>query len=130
MRAIASLLAAGLLSCVSTLALAQGPSAVFTSFDFPGSNATSPGAITPDGKIVGDYVGPDGNQHGFLLSDGTFQTIDFPGSTRTTVWWINARGQISSFHPETAAVPWQREQFRASSLVMSRPNASSRLTEV
>src|SRR5690348_941642 len=73
MRTIASLLVLGLLSCVSTLALAQGRSAVFTSFDFPGSNTTSPGAITPNGKIVADYVGPDGNQHGFLLSDGTFQ---------------------------------------------------------
>lgn len=102
MRAIASLLALGLFSCGSTLALAQGRPAVFTSFDFPGSNTTSPGAITPNGKIVGDYVGPDGNQHGFLLSDGTFQTIDFPGSTRTTLRWINARGQMVGEYTDAA----------------------------
>ena len=102
MRAIASLLALGLFSCVSTLALAQGRPAIFTSFDFPGSNTTSPGAITPNGKIVGDYVGPDGNQHGFLLSDGTFQTIDFPGSVRTTVRWINASGQMVGEYTDAA----------------------------
>jgi len=77
MRAITWLLALGLLSCVPTLAFAQGSSAVFISFDFPGSSATSPGAITPDGKIVGDYVGLDGDQHGFLLSNGLFRLSTF-----------------------------------------------------
>jgi hypothetical protein len=102
MRVIAWLLALSLLTCASTLVLAQGSSEVFTSFDFPGSNATSPGAITPDGKIVGDYVGPDGNQHGFLLNDGTFQTIDFPGSTRSTLRWINANGRMVGEYTDTA----------------------------
>jgi hypothetical protein len=102
MRVTTCLLTLGLLTSLSSLVHPQTSSAVFTSFDFPGSNATSPGAITPNGKIVGDYVGSDGNQHGFLLEDGSFQTIDFPGSTRTTVRWINANGRMVGEYTDSA----------------------------
>jgi hypothetical protein len=94
MRAIVSVLALGLLSCVSTLAPAQGPSAVFTSFDFPDAIGTEPTSISPDGQVVGVYVSSDGHQHGFLLNNGKFQSINFPGSTQTAARWINPRGQI------------------------------------
>lgn len=79
-----------LLSCFTTFA---GDN-VLSSFEFPGAKITMPGSITPDGRIAGDYVNPDGSQHGFLLSDGNYQTIDVPDGTQTTVTWINPRGQM------------------------------------
>src|SRR5438105_11312840 len=45
------------------------------------------------GQIVGQYLGADGNGHGFLLSGGTFFTIDDPlGGTGATS--VNHMGQI------------------------------------
>jgi probable HAF family extracellular repeat protein len=37
---------------------------------------------------------PGGTEHGFLLDQGTFTTIDPPGSDFTQAFDINARGQI------------------------------------
>jgi len=92
------------LTLLSTLSLAQtttlstnsqvlGKGTVI-SFDFPGATNTQATAITPSGDIVGRYTGPDGVQHGFLLSAGKFRSITFPGATLTDVNWINPRGQI------------------------------------
>src|SRR5262249_41727261 len=39
--------------------------------------------------VVGDYVGSDGNSHGFFLSGGTFTTYDVPGAVFTAVLGIN-----------------------------------------
>ena len=55
----------------------------FISFDVPGAIDTEPTSLSPDGKIVGVYTGSDGHQHGFLLNNGKYQTIDYPGSTET-----------------------------------------------
>lgn len=98
-RAIASLLALGLLSCVSTLAPAQGcpahgSSAVFTSFDFPGATDTEATAVTASGDIAGRYTKSDGVLHGFLLRQGLFSSIDFPGATLTDANWMNANGDV------------------------------------
>lgn len=81
----------------------------FTSFMYPGSDATAAWDVSPDGAIVGVYnVGTtqrgfirtespeDNNNHG----DGedpneiTYTTIDYPGSTATRAFGINARGDI------------------------------------
>ncbi len=71
----------------------HGPS--FESFDYPGSTNTQATAITPSGEIVGRYNTPDGRQHGFVLRDGAFSSVDVPGATFfTDVTWINARGDI------------------------------------
>jgi hypothetical protein len=44
------------------------------------------------GDITGVYVG-SGRTHGFLLRDGVFQTIDYPGSVDTSLTFlINNRG--------------------------------------
>ncbi|GAC1516568.1 MAG: hypothetical protein NVS1B4_12210 [Gemmatimonadaceae bacterium] len=61
--------------------------------------------INDDGDIVGQYNTPfgppgtglhDGKQHGFLLSDGEFTTLDFPDPTVnvTQVWAINPQGDM------------------------------------
>ena len=48
----------------------------------PGQTArqTAASGINPRGDIVGVYVDTVGGQHGFLLRDGLFTTIDAPGS--------------------------------------------------
>jgi probable HAF family extracellular repeat protein len=33
-------------------------------------------------------------QHGFLLDNGTYTTLDVPGSTSTQAWGINDSGEI------------------------------------
>ena len=42
--------------------------------------------------------------HGFLLSDGVFSTIDYPGSTMTHAYGINARGDIVGEYRDSANV--------------------------
>lgn len=79
-----------LLLCAAAQAQVHGR---FISFDVPGAIDMGPTSLTPDGKIVGVYTSADGHQHGFLLSDGKYQTIDFPGSTETGARWINPRGE-------------------------------------
>jgi uncharacterized membrane protein len=79
---------------------------VFTTIDVPGAAYTTADGINPEGDIVGDYattVGPCGavpNQgcHGFLLSKGTFTTIDFPGALGTTARGMNPKGEIVGFY--------------------------------
>src|SRR6266446_1539917 len=41
------------------------------------------------GTVVGDYASPDGNNHGFFLSGGTFTEYDVPGAVSTVVLGIN-----------------------------------------
>src|SRR5262245_33621582 len=59
----------------------------------PGSVARQTGArgINPRGDVVGFYIDTAGIQHGFLLKDGTFMTIDFPlaGVRNTSANGIN-----------------------------------------
>jgi len=75
----------------------------FTTLDAPGvvfpgpptTGGTFPTAINPQGDIVGYYNDSSGGVRGFLLSGGTYTTIDVPGSNGTTSpAGINARGDI------------------------------------
>jgi uncharacterized membrane protein len=60
--------------------------------------------ISPTGDIVGRYCrdqscagplpGPEAGWRGFLLSDGEFASIEFPGAFHTNATGINARGDI------------------------------------
>jgi uncharacterized membrane protein len=45
--------------------------------------------INNPGTVCGDYASPDGNQHGFFLSGGTFTEYDIPGALSTDVFGIN-----------------------------------------
>jgi uncharacterized membrane protein len=72
---------------------------VFTSFNVPGDHTplgTVPQGINESGQIVGSYVDAEGNRHGFLRSsEGTFTTLDAPGSDGLTVAeGINNSGAI------------------------------------
>src|SRR5262245_48159191 len=45
--------------------------------------------------VCGDYVGSDGNSHGFFLSGGTFTEYDVPGAVFTAVLSINEPGDFT-----------------------------------
>src|SRR5438046_8516311 len=45
--------------------------------------------INNSGTVCGDYVGSDGNSHGFFLSSGTFTEYDVAGALSTAVLGIN-----------------------------------------
>ena len=84
-----------LLVFLSTAALAID--FTFTTIDFPAYRInTIPTAINNRGEIVGWYAERDviGPLHGFLLSNGNFTTIDFPGSHLTEPRGINDKSQI------------------------------------
>ena len=64
-------------------------------FDFPlaGVTDTEATAISPSGVIVGRYFTSDGHQHGFVLNNSAFTSVDV-GSIFTDAAWINASGAI------------------------------------
>jgi hypothetical protein len=45
---------------------------------------------------------PVGSGHGFLLSQGTFTPIDFPGGFFTSAQGINSRGELVGVYVDTA----------------------------
>jgi hypothetical protein len=45
--------------------------------------------------VCGDYASPDGNNHGFFLSRGTFTEYDVPGAVFTAVLGINGPGDFT-----------------------------------
>jgi hypothetical protein len=55
----------------------------FTLIDFPGAPITAPYEIDNAGRIVGNYNDADSVQHGFILEDGVFTSIDHPNATRS-----------------------------------------------
>ena len=64
----------------------------FTSFDPPGSISTYPSWITVQGGITGAYY--DGNfiLHGFILKNGHYNTVDYPGAAGTSLGGMNSFG--------------------------------------
>jgi uncharacterized membrane protein len=76
----------------------------FVTFDPPGSTATEPTGITPDGTITGFYADAGGAQHGFLRTPtGRITTFDPPGTTYTYVGSISTDGEIAGAYCDTAA---------------------------
>ncbi|MGB8768484.1 MAG: hypothetical protein WCC92_02645 [Candidatus Korobacteraceae bacterium] len=72
----------------------------FTSFDPPGSVGTTPNFITPEGVIVGSYLDSAGVLHGFTLTNGHYQTVNYPGAAGTSLDGINPLGEIVGFECE------------------------------
>src|SRR5271154_596937 len=93
------------LLALSTLALAQG---TYTQFDVPGAFYTYGEGLDTAGDIVGATASTEGYTQGFLLSGGTYTTIDYPGSSDDTyLSGINDEGQIVGFttsKPQTGFV--------------------------
>ena len=70
---------------------------VFTSFDPPGSVATTPNWISPQGVIVGQYIDSSNVSHGFVLNAGRYTTVDFPGAAGTVLTSLSPNGEMSGF---------------------------------
>ncbi len=75
----------------------------FTSFDPPNSTGTTPNFITPEGVIVGVYTDSAAVLHGFILANGQYQTVDYPGAAGTALDGINPWGEIVGFECEDNA---------------------------
>ena len=76
---------------------------VFTSFDPPGSTSTTPNFITPQGVIVGGYLDAGGASHGFILENGAYTTLDFPGAAGTQLTGRNPAGAMTGFSCSVAS---------------------------
>jgi uncharacterized membrane protein len=74
----------------------------FISFDvpFPGAAWAQGNDINAAGHIVGSYGFATGPLHAFLAVGATFTPIDYPGARQTTVWGINASGQMAGTYRE------------------------------
>ncbi len=62
---------------------------------------------TPDRRrIVGLYTnmmaGPSGRGEGYVIDDGKFQALLVPGSTLTSAWDVNARGEVAGVFRDAA----------------------------
>ena len=58
--------------------IAQDVTGTFVPIEVLGASFTVARAITADGRIVGIFGEASGRQHGLLLADGSFTTIDVP----------------------------------------------------
>jgi uncharacterized membrane protein len=72
---------------------------IYTTIDAPGATFTQSNDIGPSGDIVGRYTGSDGKNHGYLLHQGTFTTIDV-GTTYTAALGINSHGDVVGQYQE------------------------------
>ena len=62
---------------------------VFTTYDFPGSQATRFYALGNNGNAAGYYVDSDGYHRGVVLENGELRQFDFPGSVQTELFGIS-----------------------------------------
>jgi probable HAF family extracellular repeat protein len=72
-------------------------------FGYPNCS-TLAAAINDNDQIVGFFVKDDGTTHGFLLSQGIYTTVDFPGAVVTTPSGINDAGQIVGGYVDSSGV--------------------------
>jgi probable HAF family extracellular repeat protein len=84
----------------TTVALAAGPYAFYPlNVQFPGTQGTTLYSRNANGDVVGTYYEPDtGIQHGFVLRNGSFSSIDPPGSVYTVATGINDSGEIVGYY--------------------------------
>jgi probable HAF family extracellular repeat protein len=62
-----------------------------------GPFGTQANGINASGQIVGYYFDADGHEHGFLLDQGSYTTLDMPGWQDTFAEGINGSRQIVGF---------------------------------
>jgi uncharacterized membrane protein len=83
---------------------------VFTTIDEPNAGTapgqgTSPEGINASGVIAGFYEDANSVQHGFLLRDGVFTTIDDPaGVLGSAALGLNDHGQVSGVYVDAGGV--------------------------
>jgi uncharacterized membrane protein len=67
---------------------------------------TEANGINNDGDIVGECTDflPAYHEHGFLLDDGKYYLIDYPGATDTVAYSINEHGTIAGTYTDSSGV--------------------------
>jgi hypothetical protein len=91
-------------TCSGTHGYLRTPGGTITSFDPPGSIATSPYGINAAGAITGNFF-TGSTTHGFVRHpSGTIVTFDVPGSTATFPWEINSSGVIIGSYVDAKSV--------------------------
>jgi len=83
--------------CVVALAISTpfSRAVTYTTVDVPGASETlGVWDINNTGQMVGAYYDAAFQQHGFIDTNGTFTTLDFPGATATQLHGINDSGQV------------------------------------
>lgn len=66
----------------------------FTTIDHPGAAHTFILGVNTAGDVVGAWDDASGNEHGFVLHDGTFTSFDYPGATWTDAFGITPEGDV------------------------------------
>src|SRR5215831_3664019 len=82
------------------------PVYAFTTFDDPSGSpgSTEAWGVNDMDQIVGSYLNATGS-HGFLLSGGTYITLDDPLATAGTfAQGINATGQIAGYYKNASGL--------------------------
>lgn len=92
----------GVALATSSIACAQ----TYTAVNYPGAALTELiGGPNPQGTSVGGYsLTVGGALHGFTLKDGVFTPFDPPGSTFTTVNFVDPTGEIVGAYVDTSGV--------------------------
>jgi hypothetical protein len=86
----------------------RSPAGQLTTLQFPGGTDTQAFGINPQKQIVGSYLGGNGVQHGFVLTNpqgpkSHWQSIDDPnGVGSTVVNGINTAGDLVGFYTDPA----------------------------
>jgi hypothetical protein len=78
--------------------------ATLMTIDHPGTSTfTTAAGINSSGHIVGRYRSGEDNQfHGFLLADGEFTAVDYPGAMAMNGIGINNKGDIAGYYGDSA----------------------------
>jgi hypothetical protein len=75
-------------------------------FRFRGAVATWANGINDSGEIAGLwYTSGGSNGQGFTLMDGTYTSINYPGSDYTQVWAINNKGDLGGDYTDASGIP-------------------------
>ncbi len=96
---------------MAVTAYAGGTAHQIVKFDVPGAGTASgqgtfPISINDLGVASGNYVDAT-TEHGFLrAADGTFTTIDPPGSAYTAAVGLNLEGAITGYYLDSSFVAW------------------------
>ena len=101
-------------------ALAQG---TYTQIDYPGAFSTQAVGIDDAGNISGWYEDQNTALHGFVLRNGNYISVDYPGTTGgTALYGMNNVGQVVGVG---GAGPFFYDMNAQTFTLISYPNVSS-----
>jgi len=76
----------------------------FTTVDVPNAISTICTDVSNGGTIVGFYVDPNAETHGFILISDQFTLVDFPGATGTLAYGLNDLKEVVGWYTDTASI--------------------------